>query len=327
MRYRKANHTVTGDPGAYESLTDRSREAERILGQSLDTARGEAPGPVTSFAILRTLVESRAQRHASSKESRFMSAIKQPLTAHRKLSFGIVFAVLVFAFATLVPFEYQRTIGYQATFAGIDPATGLNLARLESALGALGYDDAEFGLHATSSGVTCQVSGLPSRYAVREVSAAMAGMAGFDGEPKVAPIIETVSGSLYAQVKCELSDFDDIDFKGKTDQEIKAEIEKRLAARGCTGVTVQVISQGDDGTGEQRQIMVKINDGSGDNDGGLCNNLFLDDIGFDDTTKTDQELEQEVAKRLAAAGKPNAGVSVTTRTDGKRRIEIKCNPD
>jgi hypothetical protein len=327
MRYRKANHTETIDPRVDKSLTDRAREAERILGQSLDAAKGEAPGPVTSFAILRTLVESRTRRHASSKESRFMSAIKHPLITHRKLSFGIVFAVLVFALATLVPFEYQRTIGYQATFAGIDPAAGLNLARLENALGALGYDDAEFGLHATSSGVTCQISGLPSLYAVSEVSAAMAGMAGFDGEPDVAPMIETVSGSLYAQVKCELGDFDDFDFKGKTDEEIKAEIEKRLAARGCTDVTVQVISQGDAGTGEQRQIMVKIKDGSGDKENDLCSNLFLDDIGFDDTTKTDQELEQEVQKRLTSTGKPNAEVSVTTQADGKRRIEIKCKPD
>ena len=44
MRYRKANHTGTDDPMAADGLTDRAREAGRILRQSLDAARGETLG-------------------------------------------------------------------------------------------------------------------------------------------------------------------------------------------------------------------------------------------------------------------------------------------
>ena len=326
MRYRKANHTVTGDPGAYESLTDRSREAERILGQSLDTARGEAPGPVTSFAILRTLVESRARRHASSKESRFMSAIKQPLTAHRKLSFGIVSAVLVFAFATLVPFEYQQTIGYQATFAGIDPSSGLNAELLEGVLDALGYQDTEFDLHTVSDELRCRIRDLPSRYAAREVAAAIASVIGFAVKPEVEPQMETVSGSLYAQVKCELSNIDDFDFEGKTEEEIKTEIERRLAAQGCDSATVTVRTMDAADGKEKRQICVQVRDESGTS-GAICSAGFFDGLDVDAKDKTDAEVEAEIRKHLEAKGQTNVEVSVTTRADGRRRIEIKCKPD
>ncbi len=327
MHYRRAINTGSDDPHTSERLSGRAREAERILDQSLDAARGAAPGPVTSLETLRTQVESRARRLTASQENTIMSAITKPLHAHRKLSFGVVFAVLVFAFATLVPFEYQRTIGYQATYAGIDPAAGISLDRLESTLLALGYDDAEFGLQTSDNGITYRISSLPSRFAVRAVTAAMAGMTGFTGEPEITPLVETVSGSLYAQVKCELGDLDDIKFEGKTDDEIKSEIKKRLADHGCPDATVEVRTLDDYSLDDKREIVIKVKDGPGPDAGFLCNGLFLEDLDLNDSSKTDAELKEYIERRLEAAGKSNVDVSVKTRPDGKRRIELKCKPN
>jgi hypothetical protein len=324
MRYHTEKRPETDDGRELSGLSDRAREAERILSRSLAAAREEAPQTATPLTVVRAVVEARAR--SAAKENSLMSAIKRPFSMHPRLSLAVALGVLVFAFATLVPMEYQRTTGYEINLAGIDPAVGLNAELLEDMLSALGYEDTEFDIHSVSDELRCRVRDLPSRYAAREVAAAIASVTGFDGKPEITEQVETVSGSLYAQVKCELRDLDDFDFEGKTEEEIKTEIEERLAAQGFYDAKVEVRTLENFGD-EKREILIKIKKGPDSGDDFDCSGLYLEGLDLDDESKSDIELEEEIEQRLADAGKPGVEVSVTTRADGKRRIEIKCKPD
>ena len=336
MRYRKANHRgnehQAAESVARRQLAGRTREAEHILEQSLAAARADTPAPASAFSVLRTRLESRETLRPA-KENHIMSGLKYLLTGRRKLSFAVVTSVVVFAFVTLVPFEYQRTVGYEATFAGIDLANHVSPGHLSGVLKTLGYEGVEVNLVVGAGEARCIIRGLPSRHAVQEATAILAGMTGFDGEPSVTPMIETVSGSLYAQVKSELNldnllDNAGFNFKGKTDEEIKAMILERLTAQGCTNAAVSVDRSDTTPSGEPG-LKIRVRVGGSGTHPALCplDTAGLDDINIQDKTKTDAEIEALIEQRLAADGITDAQVSVTTDADGKRAAKITIKKD
>ena len=292
------------------------------------SARNEIPAPPSSFSAVRAQVESRGASRLE-KENSIMSGIKYALVANRKLSLAVVSSVLVFAFITLVPFEYQRTIGYEATFAGVDPAGRLDPAELAGVLKALGYDHIEIKMAGEAGGSACVIKGLPSRSAVQEATAVLAGMAGFDGEPSVTPMVETVSGSLYAQVASDLGlGAFDFDFKGKTDEEIKSMILERLAAQGCSNASVSVDRIGTSTTGEPRlKITVRMGDSGAGAAKCSLDELNLDDLDIQDKSKTDAEIQALIEQRIAARGITDVRVTVTTQADGRRSAMITSSKD
>jgi hypothetical protein len=330
MRYRKANHHRSDRPaaGIPGSLPGRAREADHILEQSLTLARHETPAPASAFDSLRALVESRATRRPE-KENSIMLGFKYLLASNRKLSLAVVTSALVLAFITLVPFEYQRTIGYEATYASADPASRVNPTELATVLKGLGYRDIEIRVAKESAGERCTIKGLPSRSAVREATAVLAGMTGFEGEPSVKPMVETVSGSLYAQVACELraADFD-FNFEGKTDEEIKSMILERLAAQGCANANVTVDRIGTSTSGEPR-LKITVRMGESGAGGVKCSldDLNLDDLDIQDKTKTDAEVKALIEQRLAARGVTDVQVTVTTNADGRREAMLMKKKD
>ena len=226
-----------------------------------------------------------------------MFGLRHLLTGRRKLSFAVVTSVLAFVFVTLVPFEYQRTVGYEATFVGIDLAQPVSPGHLRGVLKTHGYENVDVNFVMGPGEARCVIRGLPSRHAVREATAILAGMTGFDWEPTVTPMVETVSGSLFAQAKSELNPdnlLDDVgfDFRGKTDEEIKAMILQRLATQGCTNAAVTVDRVGTTPSGEPG-LRIRVRVGESGTAPALCplDNVGLDDINVQDTTRTDAEVK------------------------------------
>lgn len=253
-----------------------------------------------------------------------MLGVKYLFASNRKLSLAVVTSALVFAFITLVPFEYHRTIGYEASFASADMAGRVNPTELTNVLKGLGYRNVEISVAKELDGARCIVKGLPSRSAVREATAVLAGMAGFEGEPSVTPMVETVSGSLYAQVACELrADAFNFKFEGKTDEEIKSMIQERLTAQGCTNAVVSIDRIGTSPSGEPK-LKITVRMGEGSTDGAKCSldDLNLDDLDIQDKTKTDTEIKALIEQRLASRGITGMQVTVTTQADGRRAAMI-----
>ncbi|MEE9555283.1 MAG: hypothetical protein V3W18_13425 [candidate division Zixibacteria bacterium] len=125
----------------------------------------------------------------------------------------------------------------------------------------------------------------------------------------------------------------EIDAKDKTDTEVKAEIEEKLKARGATNPQVSVETKADG----MRQISVGIKDSSDTKmtEKRIELEVSGDDLSFDadheisiDTEgKTDEQIKEEIKKKLAVQGNDDAEVTVTTDSDGQHRIEVKVEKE
>lgn len=258
-----------------------------------------------------------------------MSALSYMVTVRRKLSLAVVSSALVFAFLTLVPFEYQRTMGYDATFSGIDVERCVDPVHLTGVLKTLGYENVVVNLVVDAGKASLAIKKLPTRYAIREVTGVLAGITGYEGEPIVLPVLTTVSGSLYAQVKSELAldDFD-LEIEGKSDEEIKAMVLEQLKERGWANAVVNVERLATS-TSEDPKIKITIRVGESGADVPKCKIADFDigDIDIHDMSKTDVEITALIEQRLLAKGITDAKVSVTTNADGKRSAKIALQSD
>lgn len=310
----------------------RATEAERILDDALAAARRETPHPASAFAVLR----SRTEAHANTAgEHTVMATITHSITRHRSLSYGVVFAALVFAFVTLVPFEYQRTIGYTVTYAGIEGGEEWTPDQFATLLEAIGCDNVDVQITPDGATRRCVIAGLPSRHAVREANGLMASAVGFDGQPTVTPEHETVSGSLFAQVKDELdmrtvlpAVFSDLDLKNKTDEEITTELRKRLEERGCASPDIRITTRGTNADGTpRREVMVKLRSDADTNACLPMAGIDLEDLNIQDPAKTDDEVIAQVEERLKQNGITDVKVSVLRDPNGERQIMIMKEKD
>jgi hypothetical protein len=283
-------------------------EAQRLLDGAFAVSRNEREADPTPLSVVRAKVAMRQHR----KESSIMARFAETLLGHRRWAMGIGLGVLALIFFVAVPFPYQRTVGYSVAING---APG-NIADgdLGKAMAALGYEQAPVRVLATGAGFDYQISNLPDMKAAREVGAAIVSLAGATGAPQITPIVETVSASLFAQAR-ERKVTIEVDGEGKTDDQIKAEIESKLAAQGLAPAFVFVKTDPDG----KRNIRLEIAEEGDSAKGGPQTTIEIDGRG-----KTDAEIEAEVKAKLAEQGRPNANVSVErTGPDSLRQIRIE----
>ena len=166
---------------------------------------------------------------------------------------------------------------------------------------------------ASNGGFTYLISNLPNRAAARAVVAAIAALSGIESEAQINPIIETISASLYAQARERIIKIE-VDGKGKTDDQIRAEIESKLAAQGLSPAFIFVKT---DSSGE-RQIRLEINE-KGNSSASLQSTIEVDSRG-----KTDEQIKAEVKARLAEQGHPDANITIErSGADSLRQIRIE----
>jgi hypothetical protein len=206
----------------------------------------------------------------------------------------------------------------------------------------LGYENASVSASQSAAAVNYTITGLQTREAAREAAAAFASMTGTKVQPRITAVSETVSGSLYAQVRDSLIRIE-VDGAGKSDAEIASEIEAKLAEHGYSNTQVQVsttpggerqmqIFIGDDGSDPDKQTeqRIELQLGSGDDQEKI---EFEMGAGVDDSEikqiieanedLSDAELEALIEQKLADEGLSGADVAVQTRVDGKRDVDLK----
>jgi hypothetical protein len=283
-------------------------EAQGLLFKALDRVRAEEPQGSTPISVVRSAVAMRLNE----EETSIMTKMKSVFSDHKPLGYGIVFGVLSLIFFLAVPFPYQRIVGYNVALSGI-PAEipGADLSR---AMSALGQDRAAIKVMATGTGFDYEISNLPTKETAREVGAAVAALAGTTSVPEITAKYETVSASLYAQARERMVRIE-VDGEGKTDDQIKAEIESKLAAHGLTPAFVFVKTDPDG----KRNVKLEIEHIGGDSVGGLETTIEVDSRG-----KTDAQIEAEVKEKLAQQGHPNASVTIQSAgPDSLREIKIE----
>lgn len=244
-------------------------------------------------------------------------------------------AVCVFAFVVLVPFSYDRTVGYNVAYTGLDSKYDLPPEMLTEVLTSLGYEQARVELTQNGSYLDYRITGLPSETAAREASVAFSSLTGYSGEPVMTLVAKKTSASLYAQARDKLIKIE-VETEGKSEAEIKAEIEDKLREQGLANPDVTVTIKPDG----MREIKVGIQDSS---ETGMKEKqieiicpedqpiIKIEEpsleISVDSKDKTDEQIKEEIRQKLAAEGVQDADISVTTDSSGERKIEIEVKKE
>lgn len=311
----------------------RLAEAESLLVTTLDAKREQVADAATPLNVMRAQVEARLAA-ADKQERRLMDTVNQKINRRPRLTWGLAAVVAVLLFLTLVPFGYEVTVGYDVACTGMGAETAAYQPALTEALAALGYD-ASVSVSHNGDQVDYFISPLPDRYAAREAAAALTTITGASEGIEINPIVEEHSASLYAQVRDQIITVE-VETEGKTDEEIAADIEAKLAAQGVLSSTVNVTSQADG----RRMIQIDMETDTEANSGGQQMLFFGNSEGdanvslteFTDNGMkaltieaegmTDAEVEAMIEQQLTEKGLVGADATVTTDANGQRQIQI-----
>lgn len=343
MRCREAKRRLNKTGGIDGELREHldgcpecSREAaaRRLIDSALEAARNDRTESETPFPVIRARIAADIGRQ-NEKEDSIMAKVQNQIASHRRFSIALVVAVAVFAFIVLVPFSYDRTVGYNLAYTGLDSEYDLPPEMLTDVLTTLGYRQARVELTQNGSYLDYSIIGLPSSTAAKEASAAFTSLTGYSGEPVITLVVTKTSASLYAQVRDKLIKIE-VEGEGKSEAEIKAEIEDKLREQGLANPDVTVTIKPDG----MREIKIGVQEST---ETGMKEKqieivcpedqpiIKIEEpsleISVDSKDKTDEQIREEIRQKLAAEGVQDADISVTTDSSGERRIEIEVKKE
>lgn len=339
---RRLNDSGELDSELIEHLKDcpscaRDVEAGRILDSVFEIARDNADSDHTPFGIMKSKLETQSSRK-NRKDFSIMGRIKYEISDHPRFSVGIIAAICLFAFVLLVPLSYEKTVGYDLSLSGKSAEDTADNNVAADIVSALGYGEAAFSFEVSGNLVNYHVSGIPSKEAAKEISSALTSLLSSIPEIIITPIIVEATGSIYAQAR------DKIDLKvqtkGKTDEEVKKELEEGLRKKGYKDPRVKVTSNAD---GERRIVIKNVNFSEGGDktfqtmemmellvgEGGELEvkspaNVNLD---IDAKGKTNEQIIKELKKKLAEKGINNPKITIKDLPDGKREINLEVDEE
>lgn len=313
----------------------REFEALRILDSAFEAARQEEGNPPTPFNDLKTGMEQLSSRV---KENSIMAKIKNEVTGHPRYSFGIAISIFAFAFIILVPISYEKTVGYELAISGISSGDSTDKEVAADIVTALGYGEAAFSFEVDGNQVKYHIRGIPSKKAAKEISSAISSLLSSTSDIFITPIIVESTGSIYAQVK-EKIDLK-VETEGKTDEEVKKELEEGLKKRGYKDPRVTVTS---DSEGQRRIVIKNVELSEGDEkvfetmemmelfvgEGGEIEikSPAREKLDIDTEGKTNDQIIEELKKKLAEKGIKNPIITIKDRPDGKREINVEVEAE
>ncbi len=284
-------------------------------------------------------------------------------------AFAAAFAVAVFSFIFLfVPFSYERTVGNEVTLTLAGPGLDRDAVRViaDDFKTAVGGNEVRVGRIAVahSDVVNAATGEAPSpelaqadhfrltaftptrsqRDAQHAASLFASTLArrGIDSRAQVAPRRERVEGNMYAMAGegvCQLT----IDKRGKTAEQLEADIRSQLSACGMEGANVAVTSEGD-----MTQVQISCDshccldgDGAGPDREEKCElKLMVDGEGGDDAhaiiirpdpNMTQEEIQALIQEKLREQGidaSANVQLERTQTANGEEcRLQVKIEKE
>jgi len=176
----------------------RQAKALELLGRAFADLGAQDTGAIPAWARVKRDIESgaTAAHRQPGRIAIAMEKIFNPLSGHTGRRIGFAAAALVLAFVTLIPFHYQRTVGYEVAFAGVDKDLAMDQGKLELLLSKLGLGGATVDLAACEATCSLVVSNLKSKDDCRMLVYAMKGLGDVQVVSDGSPLCEPASGSL-----------------------------------------------------------------------------------------------------------------------------------
>ena len=353
---RRLNEHWLKEPGQVEdrellqhlrecSACARHAAAVRTLKRDFAAARTHDIDGGLPLSILKTRVEAHAlpSNPANTKEISLMTTLMKNLRKRSKLSVTVAIAVVVLAFLTLVPFKFERAVGYEVAVAGVDKNLALDNDRVQALLATLGMEGAVVDV--TDCEATCN---LVIRKLGSQEDADLVAAAFKSGEERVVDcevlmIRAECSNSLLDQARTVMF----FGEKPADPEGIKEELIERLGA-DCGGnavVWMQCLTDsilcsdfglGGDRVGARKIVVKLASDGESE---ALYANISSDSIkkcimiqGAGEGSVQDLcaklkledgQIDEEIIRQLKEQG---CDVTVETSADGtKKAIKIECN--
>jgi len=109
------------------------------------------------FEHLKTRVNARVDlvQQPGWRKLNIMSRLRQQISKSPRLSMSMAIILLAVGVTTLIPFKYDRTIGYEVAVAGVDKELALNEVKMGEFLLRLGVEDAIVDV--TGCDTTCNI--------------------------------------------------------------------------------------------------------------------------------------------------------------------------
>ncbi|MCP4684059.1 MAG: T9SS type A sorting domain-containing protein [bacterium] len=132
-------------------------QASQELQQALAQSREHDVEGGLSWSETIARVRSKAALTDAHKpvERPVMAILKSQFTKRPRLSMGICAAVVVLLAVTLIPFKYNRDMGFEVAVAGVDKTVALNSEGISQMMAQLGLEDAVVDV--TGCDVTCNL--------------------------------------------------------------------------------------------------------------------------------------------------------------------------
>lgn len=235
-------------PGHLSRCEKCAREAAAagLMEAVMSDMRRENPESPTPLAQIRARVES-SSAASSRKEYSRMAEITHTLAAKKRLGFGLGLAVAALLFFTLVPFSYDRVVGYDVTIGGLPADQQIQVSQVLAGFEAIGIDNASVSVNYADDAASVFMMNFSDRATAQKATAAFNTLTGMSGSVDIKERKETVSGSLFAQAAEKLTRIE-VSTSGGTPEEVQAEIEAQLAAQGFEGASAIVTIDEDEGT-------------------------------------------------------------------------------
>ena len=297
-------------------------QAARALKRDLSLARPTDHDHAMSISELKAAVEQRAaQGHTSQvKEYSLMATFSRSLRRRPKLSFGLAVAALFLIAAMLVPFSYNKTVGYEVAFAGVDKNLAMDSDKIQHLLIKLGVDNAKFDVSDCTETCNLKIYDLKSTDDVKLIAAAFDEIGNVIRLDDIKEVCEDANGNIFHKITFDLLhegsgniEFYSIDeahklLSQKFGDSLKAELNIWMSQDGSTlDITHKGLFFSDsnmvlgDDEGKYQIVIDKLCDGAQTE-----NKLKLQVINDDGTTEfidlPDGELDAETKAKLEAMG-------------------------
>ncbi|MCH9032097.1 MAG: T9SS type A sorting domain-containing protein [candidate division Zixibacteria bacterium] len=162
----------------------------------------------TALSVLKIRVEASlsASEQGAQKESSIMAffmknSVMNQIHNRPKLSLGVAVATVVLAFSTLVPFSYDKTIGYEVAFAGVDKNLALDGDKIQVFLRELGVDGAVVDVSGCEATCNLLITEIKSPEHARLVKIAFEKTGAVEVTHDIHALHERASGTLVELAK------------------------------------------------------------------------------------------------------------------------------